>query len=153
MYIYYVYIYIYVYTLYISTCMLYIYIYIEREIPPHDHKQAEQGSRTRLEPMPHDVTPTPNLPTNIVPTNIYIYIYREREMYACMHVCIYIYTYVSAPESTRHACRGCLRVRVRSISLLTLSLLTFLDSNFPGSPLWAWEFHPLNSRLCLSQTL
>ena len=33
---------------------------------------------------------------------------------------------------------------VRPISLLTLSLLTLLDSNFPGNPLWAWEFHPLN---------
>ena len=28
------------------------------------------------------------------------------------------------------------------ISLLTLSLLTLLDSNFPGNLLWAWEFHP-----------
>ena len=23
----------------------------------------------------------------------------------------------------------------------------------PGNPLWTWEFHPLKSRLCLSQTL
>ena len=29
---------------------------------------------------------------------------------------------------------------VRPISLLTLRLLTLLDSNFPGNPLWAWEF-------------
>ena len=42
---------------------------------------------------------------------------------------------------------------VRPISLLTLSLLTLLDSNFPGNPLWTWEFHPFKSRLCLSQTL
>ena len=42
---------------------------------------------------------------------------------------------------------------VPPISLLTLSLLTSLDSNFPVNPLWAWEFHPLSSRLCLSQTL
>ena len=42
---------------------------------------------------------------------------------------------------------------LRPISLLTLSLLTLLDSNFPVNPLWAWEFHPLNLRLCLSQTL
>ena len=27
------------------------------------------------------------------------------------------------------------------------------DSNFPGNSLWPWEFHPLNLRLCLSQTL
>ena len=31
--------------------------------------------------------------------------------------------------------------------------ITLLDSNFPGNTLWAWEFHPLISRLCLSQTL
>ena len=31
---------------------------------------------------------------------------------------------------------------VRPISLLTLSLLTLLDSNLPGNPLWAWESHP-----------
>ena len=29
----------------------------------------------------------------------------------------------------------------RPISLLTLSLLTLLDSNFPGNPLWTLEFH------------
>ena len=28
-----------------------------------------------------------------------------------------------------------------------------LDSNFPGNPLWAWEFHPLELILCSSQTL
>ena len=39
------------------------------------------------------------------------------------------------------------------ISLLTLSLPTLLDSNFTGNSLWAWEFHPLELRLCLSQTL
>ena len=33
------------------------------------------------------------------------------------------------------------------------TLLTLLDSNFPGNSLWAWEFHPFKSRLCLSQTL
>ena len=43
--------------------------------------------------------------------------------------------------------------RLRPISLLTLSLLTLLDSNVPGNSLWAWEFHPLKSRLCSSQTL
>ena len=42
---------------------------------------------------------------------------------------------------------------LRPISLLTLSLLTLLDSNFPRNSLWAWEFHPLELRLCLSQTL
>ena len=28
-----------------------------------------------------------------------------------------------------------------------------LDSTFPGKSPWAWEFHPLRLRLCLSQTL
>ena len=42
---------------------------------------------------------------------------------------------------------------VRPISLLTLPLLTLLDSNFPGNSPWAWEFHPLKIALCLSQTL
>ena len=42
---------------------------------------------------------------------------------------------------------------LRPICLLTLSLLTLLDSNFPGNPLWALEFHPLILRLWLSQTL
>ena len=27
------------------------------------------------------------------------------------------------------------------------------DSNFPGNPLWTWKYHPLELRLCLSQTL
>ena len=42
---------------------------------------------------------------------------------------------------------------LRLISVLTLSLLRLLDSSFPGNPLRAWEFHPLQLRLCLSQTL
>ena len=43
------------------------------------------------------------------------------------------------------------RASVCPISLLRLSLLRLLVSNFPVSPLTAWEFHPL--RLFLSQTL
>ena len=42
---------------------------------------------------------------------------------------------------------------LRPISLLTLSLLTLLDSSFPGNPLWTWEFHPFELRLCSSPTL
>ena len=41
---------------------------------------------------------------------------------------------------------------VRPISLLRLSLLRSVDSKLPGNYLWAWEFHPLKLRLCLSQT-
>ena len=37
-----------------------------------------------------------------------------------------------------------LSLLVRPISLLTLSLLILLDSNFPGNPLCTWEFHPFN---------
>ena len=43
--------------------------------------------------------------------------------------------------------------RVRLISLLTLSLLTLLESEFPGNSLSAWEFHSFKLRLCLSQAL
>ena len=42
---------------------------------------------------------------------------------------------------------------VRPISLLTLSLLILLDSNFPGNAPCAWESHPFKLRLCSSQTL
>ena len=41
----------------------------------------------------------------------------------------------------------------RPISLLRVSLLRFVDSNFPGDVPWTWEFHPLNLRFRLSQTL
>ena len=45
-----------------------------------------------------------------------------------------------------------LPVMIRPISLLTLSLLTLLDSNSPGNPLLAWKFHPFKLRLCASPT-
>ena len=41
---------------------------------------------------------------------------------------------------------------VRPISLLSSSLRRLLDSNIPADSLWAWEFHPVNLILCLSQT-
>ena len=34
-----------------------------------------------------------------------------------------------------------------------IPLLRLLDSSFPGSSPWAWEFHPLESNLCSSQAL
>ena len=37
----------------------------------------------------------------------------------------------------------------RPISLLRLSLLRLLDSNFPGNSLWAWEFPPLRIKITL----
>ena len=42
---------------------------------------------------------------------------------------------------------------IRPIPLVSWSLLGLFDSNFLGNPLWTWEFHPLNLRLCWSQTL
>ena len=50
----------------------------------------------------------------------------------------------------RNTCNN--TTHIRPISLLTLSLLTLLDSNFPGNSLWTWEFHPLKIILRLSQT-
>ena len=37
--------------------------------------------------------------------------------------------------------------------LLRLSLLRFVDSEFPGNSLWTWEFYPLQLGFCLSQAL
>ena len=65
---------------------------------------------------------------------IYIYIERERERER----------YMQAVQMRRS-------FGVRPISLLTLSLRRLLDSNFPGNPLWTWEYHPLRLRLCSSQ--
>ena len=68
---------------------------------------------------------------------IYIYVHRERFMYlsTCDHW----------TSETRKAANTLLR----PISLLTLSLLRLLDSNFPGNSLWAWEFHPLRIKIML----
>ena len=60
---------------------------------------------------------------------------RARRFVFVQYIYIYIYIYI------------CI------ISLLALSLLTLLDSNFPGNPPWTWEFHPSQLILCLSQTL
>ena len=43
--------------------------------------------------------------------------------------------------------------QLRPVSILRISKLILVDSNFPGNYLWAWEFHPLGSISCLSQTL
>ena len=51
--------------------------------------------------------------------DIYIYIY--------IYTYIYIYIHILG--------RGTVTVGIRPISLLTLSLLTLLESNFPGNPL------------------
>ena len=91
--------------------------------------------------------------------NIYIYIYflliylSNKYMYTC--VCMYIYIYIYTLIYT------CIIYYKLDHGFFTLgqprttrsTLLTLLDSNFPGHPLWAWESHPFKSRLCLSQTL
>ena len=67
---------------------------------------------------------------------MYIYIY----IYGCLQVLGRVSERPGASE-------------LRPISLLTLPLLTLLDSKLPDVSLWAWEFHPFKLRLCLSQTL
>ena len=60
----------------------------------------------------------------------------------------------AAPTATRALDdEGAPKEALRPISLLRLSLLRFLDSNFPASSLWTLEFNPLKFRFCLSQTL
>ena len=94
---------------------------------------------------------------------IYIYICRERDI--CIYIYIYTYTHTYMhihmchspllPLQLRQPCRAVSSTDRRwlcPIPLLTLRLLTLLDTNFPVNPPWAWEFHPVNSRLCLSQT-
>ena len=83
-------------------------------------------------------------------------------MYMCVYVYIYIYTHIyweAADDEKVKAFEQEIKTlkargkRLRPISLLTLSLLKLLDSNFLGNSLWASEFHPLTLRLRLSQTL
>ena len=45
------------------------------------------------------------------------------------------------------------RRKQRPVSLLRLSILRFVDSEFQGNSLWTSEFQPSNLRSCLSQTL
>ena len=76
---------------------------------------------------------------------IYTYIYIYSIYYVCMYSNTHMYTHsVYMLQRQARGARVRVRVCVRPISLLTLSLLTLLDSNFPGNPLWTWEFHPLN---------
>ena len=79
-------------------------------------------------------------------------------IYYCYYY-YYYYYYYNDYYSSRRPCGGLrqtprrLAHGVRPISLLRLSLLRSLDSNFLGNPLWAWEFHPLKITLCFSQAL
>ena len=73
---------------------------------------------------------------------IYIYIYSEREQIM----------YTPRPRGRRKDPRPLCALGIRPILLLTLRIPRLLDSTFPGNSLWAWEFHPLELTLCLSQT-
>ena len=114
---------------------------------------------------------------------IYILICTYAYVYVCIYIYIYMYIHTYYRERYVHqdhdparghlpdqvvsatltaalcacripyACTYCTCILKCPISLLTLPLLTLLDSSFPGNPLWAWEFHPFKLRLCLSQTL
>ena len=104
--------------------------------------------------------------------HIHIHLHIHLHLHIHIHITIYIYIYIyihgtaqtpawggqplaQLRERRMRAPRPCARALadVRPISLLRLSLLRLLDSNFPGNPLRAWEFHPLNLRFCLSQAL
>ena len=76
---------------------------------------------------------------------MYIYIYIERERDVIVYYGIY------GREARAH--EGQEEGSMRPTSLLTLPLLTLLDSTISGNSLWTWEFHPFKSRLCLSQTV
>ena len=94
-----------------------------------------------------------------VQIDVYVFMF----MGVCVYIYIYIYTYTVSIISSCSTCAHppvlvdgqCLSTWevLRPISLLTLSLLTLLDSNLPANPLWTWELHPSKLRLCLSQTL
>ena len=81
--------------------------------------------------------------------SLYIYIY----IYICMYVC-------NLGRFARHIFQnhaGAAEPAARPISPLTLSLLTLLESNFPGkslgNPYGPWNSTPLKLRLCSSRTL
>ena len=153
---------------------IYIYIYICKAcsaLPPATwkHGWSKQGSSiinyteyicecfdgTMLEPcllQPcfHVAGPCPlaaSLPPGpLCQTYIYIYTY----IYLRVVIYIYIYAYTSL---SLYIYIYIYTAIIRPIPLLTLSLLTLLDSNFQVNSLWTWEFHPLKLRLCSSQTL
>ena len=81
------------------------------------------------------------------------------QLLCCLHILLhrcYLF-YVFARTTDRSDLTGPLLgpelSLVRPISLLTLTLLTLLDSNFPGNPPWALEFDPFELSSCSSQTL
>ena len=109
---------------------------------------------------------------NIIESNIYIYIYTciytYVYIYIYVHTYIHIYIYIYIYICTRRddalrllhrrprvdAVGGDGRAaRAARAGGRPLLRFRFVDSEFPGNSLWAWEFHPLILRCCLSQTL
>ena len=81
----------------------------------------------------------------------------------CVYIYIYIYIYIcmtSWPRAPRPQ-RGPSHVHLEPKWLSVLWLirrvrickLRIADSKLLGNSLWNWEFHPSNSRFCLSQIL
>ena len=128
--VYYMYIYIYMYVcvyIYIYICMyvcmyIYIYIYIYIHICIHYRMPCEPASGGSLSAGQFCQLRPVSLLEEIGGV-LYIYIY----------ICIYIYIYTHT-----HCWRILVGVSSRPISLLRLSLLGLLDSNFPGNSLCAW---------------
>ena len=127
-------IYIYIYT---HTCYIYIYIYIcicicmTSEISRRGLVVLAFGAALLNDAMMRSDTPNDPIMMNC---------------YAKIPKILGLLKGISPPPAG-------LRPRVCPISLLRFSLLRLLDSRFPGTPLRAWEFHPLELRFCLSQTL
>ena len=99
---------------------------------------------------------------------IYIYVYTYIYIYISLSLYIYIYIYIHTWHFTRSCrpwCHPCSETTARihevvdptqhvcPISLLRISLLRFVDADFPGKSLLTWEFHPLRLRFCLGQAL
>ena len=141
----YVYIYIYVYVYVYMYIYIYIYIYIYVCLTPW--WVSNRGSRDEAWDVcrvrPHCVV---QRRSGLVWVQACPAAYMLRILYTYDTCCIaYVYR-------TRYNAQC--KDGVRTPNLPTnITLLTLLDSTFPGNPLWTWESHPLELRLCLSQTL
>ena len=158
----YIYIYIFIHT-HISLS-LYIYIYIYMCIHIYVYIYICVYSRAGRDP---DAVPSaleraegrPNLPTNIEPrpetsqnvVDCYFDVERQESLQQVADV--YVSVDVKVLKMSQALFVATFNADIRPISLLTLSLLRLLDSNFPGNPQWTWEFHPFKLIWCLSQTL
>ena len=80
---------------------------------------------------------------------IYIYIYSFPDWLAALRLTTQRRTSRTDPSS----CPSPSPTHLLPVPLPGVSPLRFVDSKFPGNSLWAWEFHPLRLRFCLSQTL